>query len=191
MSVGEIDWKNEGERFEREIYGLVRAMMVKAMRRHNRPYIAFGDMVDDAAVFAWRSWHSLRRRGLEPQAIGIWAIADQAVRMVLGGREFRPVGRGDRCWADSPYNPRNGCEAHDFAPWNTPAAHDEGPEAIGLEDDFEAWLDTLLERDRGIVTAYRGGASDTEVARQFGLRPEGMKARRHRLAKSLEDWLNR
>ena len=141
--MSEIDWKYEGERFEREIYGLVRAMMVKAMRRLNRPYIAFGDMVDDAAIFAWRSWRSLRLRGLEPQEIGIWAIADQCVRMVLGGVQFRPVGRGDRCWADSPYNPRNNCEAHDFAPWNTPASHDEGPEAVALEDDFEAWLDTL------------------------------------------------
>ena len=105
MSVGEIDWTHEGERFEKEIYGLVRAMMVKAMRRHNRPYIAFGDMVDDAAIFAWRSWHSLRLRGLEPQEIGVWAIADQCVRMVLGGIQFRPVGRGDRCWADSPVQP--------------------------------------------------------------------------------------
>ena len=131
-------------------------MMVKAMRRLNRPYIAFGDMVDDAAIFAWRSWRSLRLRGLEPQEIGIWAIADQCVRMVLGGVQFRPVGRGDRCWADSPTTPRNNCEAHDFAPWNTPASHDEGPEAVALEDDFEAWLDTLPERDRGIVMALPG-----------------------------------
>jgi len=114
--MSEIDWEHEGERFEVEIYGLVRALMVKAMRRRKRPYIAFGDMVYDAAIFAWRSWHSLRLRGLEPQEIGIWAIADQCVRMVLGGIQFRPVGRGDRCWADSPYNPRNNCEAHDFAP---------------------------------------------------------------------------
>ena len=55
-----------------------------------------------------------------------------------------------------PYNPRNNCEAHDFAPWNTPATHDEGPETVALEDDFEAWLDTLPERDRGIVTALPG-----------------------------------
>jgi hypothetical protein len=191
MSSGEIDWRHEGERFEREIYGLVRAMMVKAMRRLDRPYIAFGDMVDDAAIFAWRSWRSLRLRGLEPQEIGIWAIADQCVRMVLGGVQFRPVGRGDRCWADSPYNPRNNCETHDFAPWNTPATHDEGPEWLGVEDDFTAWLDTLPERDRGIVIAYRGGASDAEVAGAFGLRPEGMKGRRRRLANSLRAWLDR
>jgi hypothetical protein len=35
MSV-EIDWKHEGERFEQEVYGLVRAMTVKAMQRLNR-----------------------------------------------------------------------------------------------------------------------------------------------------------
>ena len=39
--------------------------------------------------------------------------------------------------------------------------------------------------------ALRGGANDTEVAERFGLRPEGMKGRRRRLAKSLEEWLNR
>ena len=54
--MSEIDWKREGERFELEIYGLVRAMMVRAMRKYRRPSIAFGDMVDDAAIFAWRSW---------------------------------------------------------------------------------------------------------------------------------------
>ena len=186
-----IDWKNEHQRFEKEIYGLVRAMMVKAMRRLKRPYIAFGDMVDDAAIFAWRSWRSLRLRDLDPQEVGIWAIADQAVRMVLGGREFRPVGRGDRCWADSPYNPRNNFEAHHLAPWYVPASHDEGPTMIGLEDDFGAWLDTLDEQSRGLVLAYRGGATDAEVADQFGLRPEGMKGRRRRLSESFKRWLSR
>jgi hypothetical protein len=191
MSDGLIDWRHEGERFEREIYGLVRAMMVKAMRRLDRPYIAFGDMVDDAAIFAWRSWRSLRLRGLEPQEIGIWAIADQCVRMVLGGVQFRPVGRGDRCWADSPYNPKNNCEAHDLAPWHVPASYDEGPEMVGLGDDFTAWFDTLPERDRIVVTGLKGGASDAEVAEQSGLRPEGMKGRHRRLAKSFEEWLDR
>lgn len=191
MSVGQIDWTHEGQRFEREIYGLVRAMMVNAMRKYRRPYIAFGDMVDDDAIFACRTWRSLRQRGLEPQEVGIWAIADQAVRMVLGGREFRPVGRGDRCWADSPYNPRNNFEAHDFAPWNVPVTHDEGPETIDLDDDFGAWLGTLDEQDRGIVLAYRGGASDDDVADGLGLRPERMKGRRRRMALSLQEWLDR
>jgi hypothetical protein len=191
MSVGVIDWRHEGERFEREIYGLVRAMMVKAMRRLDRPYIAFGDMVDDAAIFAWRSWRSLRLRGLEPQEIGIWAIADQCVRMVLGGVQFRPVGRGDRCWADSPYNPRNNCEAHDLAPWHVPASHDEGPDMAGLEDDFTAWLDTLPERDRGIVMAYRDGTSDADVAESIGLPIKTLKGLKKRLAESFKGWLNR
>ena len=136
-----IDWKNEHQRFEKEIYGLVRAMMVKAIRRLNRPYIAFGDMVDDAAIFAWRSWRSPAAAGPGAAGSRLWAIADQCVRMVLGGIQFRPVGRGDRCWANSPYNPRNNFEAHDLAPWVVPASHDEGPEMVGLEDDFQAWLD--------------------------------------------------
>lgn len=191
MSDGLIDWRHEGERFEREIYGLVRAMTVKAMRRLNRPYIAFGDMVDDAAIFAWRSWRSLRLRGLEPQEIGIWAIADQCVRMVLGGIQFRPVGRGDRCWADSPYNPRNGCEAHDLAPWHVLASHEEGPEEVGLEDDFTAWFDTLPERDRAIVLALQGGTSDADVAESIGLSVKTLKSVKKRLSESFKGWLNR
>ena len=154
---GEIDWKNEGERFEREIYGLVRAMMVKAMRRHNRPYIAFGDMVDDAAIFAWRSWHSLRLRGLEPQEIGIWAIADQCVRMVLGGVQFRPVGRGDRCWADSPVQPQEQLRG----PRLRPVEHPRLPTTRGRRRS--PWRTTSgrgstrsPERDRGIVMALPG-----------------------------------
>lgn len=189
--MSEVDLKHEQGRFEREIYGLVRAMMVKAMRKYNRPYIAFGDMVDDAAIFAWRSWRSLRLRDLEPQQIGVWAIADQAVRMVLGGIQFRPVGRGDRCWAESPYNPRNNCEAHDFAPWNTPARHDDGPVEVDLEDDFGAWLDTLPEHDRAVVAALRGGATDAELATRFGMPVKGFQFVKRRLANSLENWLDR
>ena len=60
-----------------------------------------------------------------------------------------------------------------------------------MEDDFGAWLDSLGERDRGVVMSLRGGANDTEVAERFGIRPEGMKARRRRLAESFEAWLSR
>src|SRR3954447_24323322 len=75
-----LDWDHEHARFEREMFGLVRALGFKALKRARRPLACWNAMVDDMVIFAWRAWRSLRLRGLEPQEIGIWAIADRAVR---------------------------------------------------------------------------------------------------------------
>jgi len=103
------DWNHEHKRFEAELMGLVRALGWKYLKKARRPRAAWNDMVEDMVIFAWRAWRSLRLRGLEPQEIGIWALADRAVRSSLQGARFQPLqARGDRSHADSIHNQRRG-----------------------------------------------------------------------------------
>lgn len=102
-----LDWDVEHARFEKEMFVLVRALGFKAMKRAGRPKSCWNDMVDDACIFAWRAYRSLRLRGLDPQDVGVYAIADRAVLSTLQGARFQPVGTGSRSYADSIYRKAN------------------------------------------------------------------------------------
>ncbi len=159
--TGNLDWNVEHGRFEREMFGLVRALGFKAYKRARRPKVCWNDMVDDACIFAWRAWRSLRLRGLEPQTLGIWSIADRAVLSTLQGAVFQHIGTmGDRSHADSIHNKRNGVKVRsNKEDWQLEGATGDGQEDSDLMADWLRWRETLGSDDRVIVEALESGES--------------------------------
>lgn len=179
-----LDWDHEHRRFERELLGLTRALGWKALKRLRRPKVAWDDMIDDMQIFAWRAWRSLRLRGLEPQEIGIWALADRAVRTSLQGAVFRPIGvMGDRSWADSIYNKRNGVKVRsNREDWQLTTATGDGQDESDLMSDWTAWKETLQDDDKAIVQALESG----DVERVKGVK--GLKRRKRALADQFKEY---
>ena len=150
-----LDWAHEHARFEKELLGLVRALAWRYLKRAKRPKVCWNDMCDDMQIFAWRAWRSLRLRGLEPQEIGIWAIADRAVRSSLQGARFQPIGTmGDRSWADSVHNKRNGVKVRsNREDWQLTRVAGDGQDESDLMNDWAAWKETLKDDERELVDA--------------------------------------
>jgi hypothetical protein len=153
-----LDWNVEHARFEKEMFGLVRAIGFKAYKRMKRPKACWNDMVDDACIFAWRTWRSLRLRGLEPQEVGIWAIADRAVLSTLQGAVFRPVGTGCRSHADSIYRKANGLKVRsNMEDWQLEGATGDSQEDSDLMSDWNDFKKTLDDDDWQLVEALETG----------------------------------
>ena len=161
-----LDWGVEHARFEKEMFGLVRALGFKALKRARRPKACWNDMVDDMVIFAWRAWRSLRLRGLEPQEIGVWAISDRAVRSSLQGARFQPVGTmGDRSWADSVHNKSNGVKVRsNEEDWQLEGAVGDGQDESDLTADWGTWKASLEGDDRVIVEALEAGDMERLVS---------------------------
>ncbi len=143
-------------------------------------------MIDDMQIFAWRAWRSLRLRGLEPQSIGIWAIADRAVRTSLQGAVFRPIGTmGDRSWADSIHNKRNGVKIKsnrdDF---QLTTVVGDGQDESDLLADWNAWKETLQDDERALMLALETG--DTSALRDV----KSLKRRKRALANRFQEFRN-
>ena len=173
-----LDWNVEHKRFEAELLGLVRALGWKYLKRAKRPKACWNDMVDDMVIFAWRAWRSLRLRALEPQQIGIWAIADRAVRTSLQGAVFRPIGvMGDRCWADSIHNKRNEVKVRsNKEDWQLEGAVGDGHDESDLMADWTIWKESLSDDDRELVGALEAGGTAALSA------IKGVKRRKRALA---------
>lgn len=153
------DWDVEHKRFEREMFGLVRVIAFKAYKRARRPKFYFNSMVEDACIFAWRAWRSLRLRGLDPQDIGAYAIADRAVLSTLQGARFQPVGTmGDRSHADSIYNKKNGVKVRsNKEDWQLEGSTGDGQEDSDLMADWATWKESLPHEGRMVVQALEAG----------------------------------
>jgi len=176
--VNTLDWNVEHARWERELRGLTRALGWKALKRLRRPKACWDDMIGDMEIFSWRAWRSLRLRGLCPQTIGIWAIADRAVRTSLQGGVFRPIGMmGDRSWADSIHNTNNNVKVRsNREDWQITGAVEGGQEEPDLLNDWKAWKETLGDDDRGLVEALQVGDPESVKA------VKGIKRRKRALA---------
>lgn len=179
-----LDWDVEHARFEKEMFGLVRALGFKALKRARRPKACWNDMVDDMVIFAWRAWRSLRLRGLEPQEIGVWAISDRAVRSSLQGARFQPVGTmGDRSWADSIHNMANGVKVRsNREEWQLTGSVGDGQDESDLIADWIDWKGSLGEDDRGLVEALESG--DVEGVKVV----KGVKRRKRALADGFREF---
>jgi hypothetical protein len=183
-----LNWDHEHARFERELLGLTRALGWKALKRLRRPKAAWDDMVDDMQIFAWRAWRSLRLRGLEPQAIGIFAIADRAVRTSLQGAVFRPIGTmGDRSWADSIHNrKKNKVEVRsNKEDWQLEGATGDGQEESDVMADWLAWKSILGDDERALIEALEAG--DTAALKDV----KNPKRRKRALADRFKEFRNR
>lgn len=157
-----LDWAHEHARFEKEMFGLVRALGFKALKRARRPKPCWNDMVDDACIFAWRAWRSLRLRGMEPQVVGVYAIADRAVLSTLQGARFQPLSaRGDRSHADSIHNKRNNVRVRsNREDWQLVRVAGHGQDESDLMADWAAWKETLGDDERELVKSLE--ANDIE-----------------------------
>lgn len=180
------EWNDEHARWESEMRGLVRALGVKALRRAHRPRACWDDMIIDMEITSWAAWRSLRLRGFEPRAVGVWAVSNQAVQAVMGGRAFRPLqARGDRSWADSLYNRRNGVRVKsNRESWRLDGAVGDGQEDSDLMADWNAWKGTLDGDDLELVEALEAG--DTAAP----LKVKNLKRRKRFLANMFKEFRN-
>lgn len=172
-----LDWNVEHARWEKEMRGLVRALGWKALKRVRRPKACWDEMITDMEIFSWRAWRSLRLRGLEPQTIGIWAIADRAVRSSLQGARFQPVGTmGDRSWADSIHNRRNGLKVRsNKEDWQLEGAVEDGQEVSDLMSDWTVWKSSLDDEEKGFVEALEAGDIEaSKVMKNFSRRKRAL-----------------
>ena len=181
-----LDWDHEHARFEKELLGLTRALGWKALKRLKRPKAAWDDMIDDMCIFAWRAWRSLRLRGLEPQSVGIWAIADRAVRTSLQGGVFRPIGvMGDRSHADSIHNKRNGVKVRsNKEDWQLDGSVEDGQDESDVMADWATWKATLDDDERELINALESG--DVESVKAV----KGLKRRKRALADRFTQFRN-
>jgi hypothetical protein len=166
-----INWNVEHSRWEKEMRGLVQALGWKALKRLRRPKACWDDMITDMEIFSWRAWRSLRLRGLEPQELGVWSISDRAVRSSLQGAGFPPIGTmGDRSWADSIHNKRNGVRVkNNREDWQLTGAIGDGQDESDLIADWETWKAMLGDDDQELVEVLEMG--DTEsLATSKGLK---------------------
>ena len=157
--------------------GLVRALGWKYLKRARRPQACWEDMVSDMEIFSWRAWRSLRLRGLEPQKIGIWAIADRAVRSSLQGARFQPVGTmGDRSWADSVHKKRNNVRVRNNREgWQLEGATGDGQDESDLLADWRTWKETLGDEERELVDVLEtNGATDVKSIEGPGRRKRAL-----------------
>ena len=172
-----LDWAHEHARWEKEMRGLVRAMGWKALKRLRRPKACWEDMVNDMEIFSWRAWRSLRLRGLEPQDIGVWAISDRAVRSSLQGARFQPIGTmGDRSWADSIHNKRNGIKVRsNREEWQLTRVAEDSQEDSDLMADWAAWKETLEDDERELIEALEANEpTDVKAVKGLSRRKRGL-----------------
>ena len=115
---------------------------------------------------------------MEPQKIGIWAIADRAVRTSLQGGRFQPIGTmGDRSWADSVHNKRNGVKVRsNRQSWQLSGVVGDGQDEIDMVTDWTTWKESLGDDERELVEVLE--REDSGATKNF----KGIKQRKRVLA---------
>src|SRR4051812_45697654 len=171
-----------------------------ALRYHFRrwPRAEREDALAEARAYTWAAWVGLLRRGKDPVAVGVVAIADNCSRAVKNGRSVgssRSPGRG----AMDILHPRARLatgvrvvpleELAGLPPggWRDWLASDDcyGPadEAI-FRVDFAAWLACLPEQKRRAAELLAEGLGTGEVAHRLGVTPGAVSQAREWLSRS-------
>ncbi len=158
-----------------------------AIRHHFRrwPRHAREEAMAEAVAYTWAAWLGLIRRGRDPVAVGVVAIAANCCRAVRNGRSVassRPSVRG----AMDLYHPvaRRGPgprvvaleEMESLPPgtWRDWLASDSryGPaEEAAFRVDFASWLGDLPERKRRVAELLAQGLGTGVTARRLGVTP--------------------
>jgi hypothetical protein len=170
------------------------------LRYHFRrgPRARRDEAIDDARSVTWVAWHGLLRRGKDPVAVGVTAIAANASRAVRKARAVaasRPGGRG----AADVQHPRarnaTGLRVASFeevpgsppGAWQSWVAPDRryGPaDEAAFRVDFAAWLALLPARKRRAAELLAEGQGTGEVARLLGVTPGAVSQAREWLFRS-------
>jgi hypothetical protein len=156
------------------------------------------EAIDDARSVAWVAWDGLVRRGKDPVAVGVTAIATNAARVLRKARAVAASRAGGRGGVDV-HHPRatgpTGLRVVSFeelsgsAPgdWQACLASDRryGPaDEAAFRIDFSAWLAVLPPRKRRAAELLAAGEGTGEVARQLGVTPGAVSQAREWLSRS-------
>jgi DNA-directed RNA polymerase specialized sigma24 family protein len=164
MSNVTVDWTHEQERFMDHGYEPVRRAAMHAFRgRPDRD-----DLAMDAIARAWESWRCIVTRGEDPISVGVHAIARNSVLNVASGRRFAGSGNpGSAGWEIM--HRRSGYARVDLPAdaWMDPRVTPADVAASKI--DFESWIGTLADRDRGVLLALAIGHQGKEVAARYGI----------------------
>jgi len=175
-----------------------------ALRYHFRrlPRAEREEAMAEARAYTWAAWHGLLRRGKDPVAVGVVAIADNSCRAVKNGRSVgarRSTGRGAMDIHHPkarlatglrvlPFEELDGLPPGGWRDWLVSDDH-YGPadEAI-FRVDFAAWLADLPERKRRIAELLAEGFGTCEVACCLGITPPAVSQAREWLARSWREF---
>jgi len=158
-----------------------------ALRYHFRrwPRGEREEAMAEARAYTWAAWLGLLRRGKDPVAVGVVAIADNSCRAVNNGRSVgarRSTGRGAMDIHHPkarlatglrvlPFEELDGLPPGGWQDWLASNDH-YGPadEAI-FRVDFATWLASLSERKRRAAELLAEGLGTGEVALHLGVTP--------------------
>jgi len=159
------------------------------------------EAVAEARAAAWGAWHGLIRRGRDPVAVGVTAIAANVCRGVRKGRKVGnpTVGRGARDVQHPGVRRQLGLRVIPFeevagppsGSWQDWLAEDHrvGPaEEACFRLDFAAWLGGLPVRKRRVAELLAVGHGTVEVAQLVGVTPAAISQARVALARSWREF---
>jgi hypothetical protein len=176
---------------------------IDATIRYNfrrRPKASREEAVAEARAYTWASWHGLLRRGVDPVAVGVVAIAANACRAVKKGRSVganRSTGRGAMdvhhqrarlatgarvVSIDDP----TGVAKASWQDWLITGHSDSPADEAAFRVDFSTWLHALPGRRRRAAELLARGLRTGEVARRLGVTPGAVSQARRWLAHSWE-----
>ena len=171
-----------------------------AIRYHfrRRPRAQREEAIAEAVAYTWAAWHGLLRRGKDPVAVGVVAIAANACRAVKKGRSVganRSVGRG----AMDVHHPRArlatglrvvsledpaGVAEGTWRDWLATGRRYGPADEAAFRVDFAAWLAGLPGRKRRAAELLAEGLGTGEVACRLGVTPGAVSQARGWLARS-------
>jgi hypothetical protein len=170
------------------------------LRYHFRrwPRARRDEAIDDARSVTWVAWHGLLRRGKDPVAVGVTAIAANASRAVrkaravaatrpggLGAvdvrypRTLRPTGLRVVSFEEAPGSPLGAWQS-----WLAPDRRYGPADEAAFRIDFAAWLAALPARKRQAAELLAVGQGTGEVARLLGVTPGAVSQTREWLFRS-------
>ena len=156
------------------------------------------EAIAEARAYTWAAWLGLIRRGKDPVAVGVVAIADNCSRAVRNGRSVgarRPTGRGAMDINHPkarratglrvvPLEELAGLPAGGWRDWlAADGRYGPADEAI-FRVDFAAWLASLPGRRRRTAELLAEGHGTGAVARRLGVTPGAVSQAREWLARS-------
>jgi hypothetical protein len=158
------------------------------------------EAIDDARSATWVAWHGLLRRGKDPVAVGVTAIAANASRAVRKARAVaasRPGGRGAADVQHSRARNATGLRVVSFedasgsplGAWQSWLAPDRryGPaDEAAFRIDFAAWIGGLTPRKRRVAELLAEGHGTGDVARLLCVTPAAISQARVWLSRSWE-----
>jgi hypothetical protein len=160
------------------------------------------EAIDDARSATWVAWHGLLRRGKDPVAVGVTAIAANAGRAVKKARALaasRPGGRGGidvhHPRAQGPTGLRvvsfeelSGSTPGDWQGWLASGRRYGPADEAAFRVDFASWLAVLPARKRRTAELLAGGQGTVEVARLLGVTPGAVSQAREWLSRSWKEF---